>query len=185
MGWTASAAAAANCMDVVYLGHQNYHVTRTARQHLLPRLAARGVYRILHVDPDPGVMPPGERGTGFGPLLRQERPGLWLLTPRGRGCRRTGSSSACSNGVRRRFHARLGAPPEPIRRPRVGGALRRLGFHEPVAVVSRPIYEWDRLGFAPSGRLYYAEDEWTALGRRLARRRRRHPRPRGAAGRRG
>ena len=122
-------------MDVVYFGQQNWDVTWTTKQHLLSRLARRGPYRVLYVDPDPS--PP--------PALRMEGPNLWVLSHRRRLPKYPGPRS-----LRRRL--------------RVRRALRRLDFYQPVAVAAKPWHEWDALGFVPSGRVYFAEDEWAALG---------------------
>ena len=123
-------------MDVIYFGQQNWDVTWTTKQHLLSRLARRGPYRVLYVDPDP-------RPVGGGP--RREGPNLWVLSHRFRLPPYPGPRS---------WRKRL----------RVRRAVARLGFFEPVAVVGKPWHEWDALGFVPSGRVYKAEDEWSALG---------------------
>ncbi len=122
-------------MDVVYFGEQNWHVTQTAKQHLSTRLTRRGQYRILFVDPDPS-----DRAS-----LRREGHNLWVLSHRRRLPKYPGPRS-----VRKRL--------------RVARALPKLGFFEPVAVVSKPWHDWEALGFVPSGRVYFAEDEWSAMG---------------------
>lgn len=130
-------------MDVVYFGQQNWHVARTTKQHLLTRLARRSMYRVLYVDPDPleaADMPAG---------LGQEGPNLWILSHR------------------RRLPKSLWPYPGPHslrKRLRVARAVRRLRFFEPVAVVAKPWHDWETLGFTPSGRIYFAEDEWSAMG---------------------
>ena len=123
-------------MDVIYFGQQNWDVTWTTKQHLLSRLARRGPYRVLYVDPDP-------RPAGGG--LRVEGPNLWVVSHRRRLPKYPGPRS-----LRRRL--------------RVRRAVRRLGLFEPVAVVAKPWHAWDALGFAASGRIYFGEDDWAALG---------------------
>ena len=122
-------------MDVVYFGEQNWHVTQTAKQQLCRRLGRRGHYRVLFVDPDPSDRPG----------LREEGHNVWILS-------------------HRRRLPKYPAPRSLRKRLRVARALRRLGLFEPVAVVSKPWHDWEALGFEPSGRVYFAEDEWPAMG---------------------
>lgn len=146
-------------MDIVCFGQQNWDFCWTAKQQLMTRLARRG-HRVLYVDPTarPARSDLSARQRLFAPPRRRElEPGLWL------------------------FHYRR--MPRPLRGNRwrkrrlVGREVRRLGMVDPLAFVLIPMYRWDRLGFEPAARVYYAVDEWTGFGgwteeaRRLARQR--------------
>lgn len=141
-------------MNIVCLGQQGWHVTRTAKQHLLTRLARRG-HRVLYVDPiapDAGgaslstptrfvgdVWPPSS-GNG----LRQVGPGLHVLT-------------LPAPKLPRAIATRL--PPRVVR-----GVTERVGCWAPVVITSWPASRWLADRIDASARVVLAFDDNSAFG---------------------
>ena len=138
-------------MNIVCLGQQGWHVTRTAKQHLLGGLARRG-HRILYVDPLQSDPPPA---TGNGWLadvwpprslsgVSEVEPGVHVLTlPRPR----------LPRAIAKRLPSRV-----------VAGVVRRLGLDEPIVVCSWPSSRWLGGRIDASARVYLAYDDNAAFG---------------------
>lgn len=169
-------------MDILCLGQQNWDHCWTGKQQLTSRLAERG-HRVLYVDPDipghaeieairaaslPGI--PGLRHRGPGDLwtysyLPIRRPRLRPAGGAGakaRGAEGEGTQApAPTSGRPSGFGVRLNRA---LQIRGLGGMLRKVGFHAPVAFCLHPKQILNLERSNPQALVYYAVDEYTAYG---------------------
>lgn len=135
-------------MNIVCFGQQNWHVTWTAKQQLLTRLARRG-HRVLYVDPIPTVpdadaplghrlaaLWPGRSGVG----VQQVQDGLHVFTPT--------QPTVLPQRLRGRW---LGLA--------LRGVTEQLGLWAPVAICCWPAQRWLMSRIDACARVYLAFDD--------------------------
>ena len=139
-------------MNVVCFGQQNWHVTWTAKQQLLTRLARRG-HRVLYVDPiptDPKTLSRRDRvaalrpaRTGFG--LTQVMDGLHVYTPV--------HPAILPKRLRGRWQAKT-----------IRQVCNQLGVWAPVTVCCWPAQRWLMEHTDPRATVYLAFDDNSRFG---------------------